>query len=91
MSNTFPQMTADEARDSGYRSLTRPYRTQHQDDATRNRERDWWHNVCSDLRCCDCVIVLHEAGPEIWRHENQLDIDPKTGFKIPKSELTHKK
>ena len=82
MKSFFPVKDSRVARKEGYRSLTRPYHINHKDQSIRLQERDWWHRVCRDLRACDCCIVEYATGVEIWRHEDQLDIDPQTGLKV---------
>lgn len=59
-----------------------PYAIQATDPTIRLQERDWWHRVCEDLRCCDCVVVEYLTGVELWRHKDELDIDPATGLKV---------
>jgi hypothetical protein len=47
-------------------------------------EREWWDRLCNDLKSCDCVIVEFTNGLELWRHDDELDIDPMTGLKHQK-------
>jgi len=80
----FPVRGAADARSAGYRSLTRPYYLNHRDASIRMLERNWWDNLCHDLRLCNCVVVEYTNGVELWRHEDELDIDPMTGLKQAK-------
>lgn len=80
----FPVMEAAEARKAGFRSLTRPYYLHHKDESIGHIERTWWDNLCRDLKDCKCVIVEFSNGVELWRHEDELDVDPMTGLKHTK-------
>jgi len=44
-------------------------------------ERQWWDNLCRDMQSCKCVIVEFYNGLEMWRHDDELDVDPMTGLK----------
>jgi hypothetical protein len=83
-SRFFPVKGAADARKEGYRSLTRPYLINCKDESIRMLEREWWDRLCNDLKSCDCVIVEFTNGLELWRHDDELDIDPMTGLKHQK-------
>ena len=80
----FPVKGCADARRAGYRSLTKPYHLNHKDESIRYQEREWWDNLCRDLQRCRCVIVEYSSGVELWRHEDELDVDPMTGLKQTK-------
>lgn len=80
----FPVMGVADAKSAGYRSLTRPYYLNHRDESIRSVERGWWDSLCQDLKTCNCVIVEFSSGVELWRHEEELDVDPMTGVKYSK-------
>lgn len=71
-----------EAERQGYVSLTKPYHIAAIDPEVRQREQRFWVNVCNDFRNCNVVVVEFSQGPEIWRHESELNIDPHTGIKL---------
>ena len=77
----FPVKGVAEARQEGYKSLTRPYYLNHKDESIRSIERLWWNRLCDDLKSCRCTIVEFSNGVELWRHDDELDIDPMTGLK----------
>lgn len=81
MNKYFQVKGAAEARLEGYKSLTRPYHINHKDASIRMLERQWWDNLCRDMQSCKCVIVEFYNGLEMWRHDDELDVDPMTGLK----------
>jgi hypothetical protein len=80
--NDFPIMTERDALRHGYASLTRPYAIDSSNRETRERETEWWDRMCDDMKGCKCVVVQYAHGWEMWRHTDELDIDPITGKKI---------
>lgn len=74
-----PLLTESQALMAGYRALTTPYRLASTCAETREREHVWLCHAMADMRGCDAVIVEYKIGPEIWRHESELDTDPLTG------------
>jgi hypothetical protein len=81
----FPVMELVDARAAGFKSLTKPYYLNHRDESIRICERGWWDAICHDLKDCKCVIVEFQNGVELWRHDDELDVDPMTGTKLPRN------
>jgi len=78
----FAVMSAEDAKAAGYESLTVPYHVDSKCKDTRARERDLWEAMCDQVKGCDCVVVEFHNGYEMWRHTDEMNIDPATGAKI---------
>ena len=75
-------LSPTEATRQGYVSLTKPYHIAAMDTSVRDREQRFWRNLCKDFTNCNVVCVEFASGPELWRHETEINIDPHTGLKL---------
>lgn len=62
----FEILTPMDALNSGYLSLTTPYREEFE------HEMQWMKNVLRDMRGCDAVIIDTGKGYEVARHKSEL-------------------
>lgn len=74
-------LTAEKAEKAGYSPCAGPYRRTH-------IEQSWLSNVMKDMRGAKVVIVDTALGPEVWRHESELDLLLKE-LRIIKNLSTH--
>ena len=62
----FEILTPMDALNSGYLSLTTPYREEFE------HEMQWMKNVLRDMEGCDAVIIDTGRGYEVARHKSEL-------------------
>jgi len=82
----FPILHPRDAIDKGYVSLTLPYSIETPEKSIRDEEIKFFRNTLKDMEGCDCVLVEFTNGVEVWRHKRELNVCPKTGVKLSKSE-----
>jgi hypothetical protein len=75
-------MTTGEARKAGYIPLTKPYMIDSKFDDIRRRDTQFFKNAIKTMQGANYVVVLMGQGPEIWRHNSELDVIPDIGIKM---------
>lgn len=86
MRHKFPILHPRDAIDKGYVSLTLPYSIETPEKSIREEEIRFFKNILKDMDGCDCVLVEFVNGVEVWRHKRELNVCPKTGVKLGRSE-----
>jgi hypothetical protein len=70
------------ARVSGYLPLTTPYFIGADDDSIRQRDLEFFRRAIKTMQGTNFIVVLRPAGPEIWRHNSELDVIAELGVKL---------
>jgi len=80
-----PSLTKQQAERAGFRPVTHPCAISDPDSEVAAAERAIWQKLRRNFYGCNVVRVDTPSGPELWRHRDELDIDPENGTKIDPS------
>lgn len=75
-------MKMKEARDAGYVPLTLPYMIDSKFDDIRQRDTQFFKRAIKTMEGANYVVVPMSQGPEIWRHNTELDVIPELGVRV---------